>query len=144
MIEVLVAVVVFSIGLIGIASMQATALRLTHDSQVTVRASSLAADILERIRLNPVAREESHYDDISGTQSSPACVTGNSTNTTSCTPAEIAQLDAWLWTQKLATDLPTGTGTVAFSNNIFTVTITWKELINGTPTNQTYVAGTYL
>lgn len=153
MIELLVAVVVFSIGLIGIAGMQATALGLTHDSQVTVRASNLTADILEKIRLNPTARRAGHYNDISGTQTAPSCVTttdaqGDTTtdpsNTGACTAEELAQLDAWLWMEEISDSLPSGSGEVKFDNDIYTVTVTWKEKQNGTVVDQTYQAGTYL
>ena len=56
LIEVLVALVVLSIGMIGIAAMQVEGLRFGQQAVIGTRAVGLAADIADRIRANPDAR----------------------------------------------------------------------------------------
>jgi type IV pilus assembly protein PilV len=53
LIEVLVALVVVSIGLLAIAGMQATAVGANRDARMRTEATALAARTLERLRLLP-------------------------------------------------------------------------------------------
>jgi type IV pilus assembly protein PilV len=55
MTEVLVAMLLLGIGVIGFAGLQVRALSASHDSAVRTQASSIAKDVLERIRVNPTA-----------------------------------------------------------------------------------------
>lgn len=52
MIEVLVAVVILSVGLLGMAALQVTSTKMTAQSQYKTQAILLAQDIVERIRAN--------------------------------------------------------------------------------------------
>jgi type IV pilus assembly protein PilV len=53
MIELLVALLIFSIGLLGIASLQVTGMRMTRDAELMGRASLYVSSMAERIRANP-------------------------------------------------------------------------------------------
>ena len=53
LLEVLIALVVLSIGLLGIAALQGVGLRSSHGAQLTSQASVLAYDLADRIRTNP-------------------------------------------------------------------------------------------
>lgn len=55
LIEVLVALVVFSIGALGVAMLQLNALKHTDSAMRSTQASFIAQDLLERIRANPDA-----------------------------------------------------------------------------------------
>jgi len=55
MIELLVAMLIFSIGLLGIASMQVTGMRMTRDAELMGRASLYVSSMAEKIRANPSA-----------------------------------------------------------------------------------------
>lgn len=55
LIEVLVALVVFSIGALGVAMLQLNALKHTDSAMRSTQASFIAQDLLERIRANPGA-----------------------------------------------------------------------------------------
>jgi type IV pilus assembly protein PilV len=52
LVEVLVALVIISVGLLGIASLQLTTLQNNHNSLLHTQASALADDILDRMRAN--------------------------------------------------------------------------------------------
>lgn len=55
LIEVLVALVVFSIGALGVAMLQLNALKHTDSAMRSTQVSFIAQDLLERIRANPEA-----------------------------------------------------------------------------------------
>jgi type IV pilus assembly protein PilV len=62
LIEILVTVVLISVGLLGVAALQLTTLRSNQESYVRSQASVLASDILDRIRANPLQFREEAYD----------------------------------------------------------------------------------
>ena len=53
LIEVLVAIVVLSIGLLGVAAMQVTAIRVNSSSNTLTQATNVAQDQLERLMVLP-------------------------------------------------------------------------------------------
>jgi type IV pilus assembly protein PilV len=55
MIELLVAMLIFSVGLLGIASLQVTGMRMTRDAELMGRASLYVSSMAEKIRSNPSA-----------------------------------------------------------------------------------------
>jgi len=55
MIELLVAMLIFSLGLLGIASLQVTGMRMTRDAELMGRASLFVSSMAEKIRANPSA-----------------------------------------------------------------------------------------
>ena len=62
LIEILVTVVLISVGLLGIAALQLTTLRGNQESYVRSQANVLAGDILDRIRANPFAFRDGLYE----------------------------------------------------------------------------------
>lgn len=52
LLEVLIALIIFSIGMLGIASLQAHSLRMNHGSYQRTQAIFLAYDIMDRLRAN--------------------------------------------------------------------------------------------
>ncbi|MGA9223012.1 MAG: type IV pilus modification protein PilV, partial [Pseudomonas graminis] len=55
LIEVLVALLVLAIGLLGAAALQLNALKYTDSSRLSSQASFIAYDMMDRIRANPDA-----------------------------------------------------------------------------------------
>ena len=121
MIEVLVAMVILAIGLLGVATMQATGLRNNHSAYLRTQASLLGYDMTDRMRANNTGVEAGAYNSISGIPSDPGCIT------TGCTPAQMAQYDAFAWNTQLAAMLPSGQGTVAVVASIATITVMWDD-----------------
>ncbi|MET0661442.1 MAG: type IV pilus modification protein PilV [Steroidobacteraceae bacterium] len=68
LVEILVTVVLISVGLLGIAALQMASLRGNQEAHVRAQASVLAADILDRIRANSLSFRAGDYDvDYNGT-----------------------------------------------------------------------------
>ncbi len=129
MIDVLVALVVLSIGLLGLAGLQATGLRYNHGAYLRTQATLLAYDMADRMRANQTGVNAGDYDSIGFTTSlAKDC----SLSTVTCTPAEIAQYDAYEWSQDSRNLLPKGTGTVTKTGSLYTITVSWDDAGSGT------------
>ncbi len=90
LIEVLVAVVVLSLGLLGLAGLQMWAVKNTGNAFYRTQATLAAQELAERIRANPQGRANGAYD---GTV---ACGTiPKSCSQVACTPEELAAEDAF-------------------------------------------------
>lgn len=130
MLEVLISVIVLSIGLLGIAGLQAVGQRSNHSAYLRSQATSLAYDMIDRMRANQAgvgAGAYNNLDTTSTTYSNPGCVTSG------CSAAEMAQYDIHDWQMRLANQLPTGHGTVtgAGAGSVFTITVMWNDERNG-------------
>ncbi len=110
--EVLVSLVIFAFGMLGVAGLQVVSLASMDSAQYRSVATLKAAEMAERMRANPLAIypgqggahascRTSHYND---RHESPA----------SCAPAELAGDDVWDWNEELAARLPGGKGLVCF------------------------------
>lgn len=104
LLEVLIAAVIFSIGLLGLASLQVTGLKMSHDSLLRSTASIYANDMADRMRANYPAFLEGQggpYDNPTGANAGLAgCLgkTGAGANADqSCTSSQIAQEDFYEW-----------------------------------------------
>lgn len=121
MVEVLVAVVVLSFGLLGLAGLQASSLRNSASALQRSIATFYAADMADRLRANPAGRIAGGYDDVSAIPADPGCLSSG------CTALEMAQYDAYDWGTKLAADLPGGLGRVAAAAGQYTITVLWDD-----------------
>jgi type IV pilus assembly protein PilV len=107
LIEVMIAVLVLSVGLLGLAAMQAFGLRNNQEAYMRSQATILAGDIMERMRANIQGVNAGHYN--LGTPSAvAACLT-----TTGCTAQQLAQQDMFEWRTSMFNALPTPTPTNA-------------------------------
>jgi len=127
LIEVLVTVVVLSIGLLGVAGMQASGLRNNHAAYTKTQATNLAMDMAERIRANPKGRANYvGFNSKSAPANSPGCISAG------CNPTQLAEHDKFEWSQPLNANtkpvLPAGRGLVTQSGEQFTVTLFWREI----------------
>lgn len=121
LIEVLVTVVLISVGLLGVAALQLTTLRANQESYARSQAGVLAADILDRMRANPLAFRAGAYD-----------VTWNGTKNTSPRAAD----DLAVWQAAINSTLPgdatEAAGQIVRNGRIVTITIRWVERAEGT------------
>jgi type IV pilus assembly protein PilV len=126
-VESLVALVVLSVGMLGIASLYIASLKADRSALVRTQAVNLAIDIADRIRSNRAGKDDYATAGFTGTATS--CVG------TTCTAAEIAKDDLKLWQGNIKTYLPNGaTGTVVYAAaasktdpNRYTITVEWPE-----------------
>ncbi|WMP16979.1 type IV pilus modification protein PilV [Thiothrix lacustris] len=88
LLEVLIATVVLSTGLLGLAGLQIAGMKTTHNSYQMQQATWLVHDLLEHMRANRSAALAGQYNvATSCSEPSPACDTG------SCTAANLARYD---------------------------------------------------
>jgi type IV pilus assembly protein PilV len=118
LIEILVAVVLFSIGVLGLIGLQVASMKNVGESQYRVEAAMLANNLSALMRTSPAATRATDFASPSGTRFSS-------------------------WKSSVTSSLPAGDATVDTSNYpTVAVTISWRA-INDTGTRQ-YVATTTL
>lgn len=105
LLEVLVALLVLSIGLLGLAALQTVGLKFNHQSYQRTQAVILAYDIIDRIRANPQAKDT--YSGIGPSSTASGDCTSNA-----CTPAQLAAADAQEWLGRLRQTVAQGQGAV--------------------------------
>lgn len=125
LLEVLIALVVLSIGLLGIAALQGVGLRSSQGAYLTSQASLLAYDMADRIRANPdwLAVYDGFETD---------CAVGG---------GRLVDADLQEWSCAVETLLPSGEGRidglevqnfgVIGTITRYTITITWEDLQSG-------------
>jgi type IV pilus assembly protein PilV len=100
LVEVLVALLVFSVGMLGLLALQLGAKRATYEATQRSIATALARDILERMRTNPgqlPAYVRTHLGDAA----SPVPAPGADCTATLCSPSQLAAHDLREWEQLL-------------------------------------------
>ncbi len=107
LIENLVTLFILTVGLLGLAGLQATSLRINHQAFAQHKAVSLALNIADRMRANPEGVDGGFYSLIVGSSAVLPCYTSSG-----CSPQLMAQNDIWEWNQLLQSHLPGGYGIV--------------------------------
>lgn len=151
LLEVLVAIVVLAVGLLGLAGLQMLSLNYNQTALQRSTAVLQAYDLADRIRANVVgARTASNYI-FGGTNYAaarsyipvrPLCGT-----TSPCNPTQMAQVDRAIWWQTTRSALPEGAGFVLPTSSAeggFMVVIAWRERDESLGTNcePEWLAGT--
>lgn len=127
LIEVMVTATILSVSMLGIAQLQATSMKNSHDSYFRSAANTLAYEIVDRMRANKtVASTTTNYAIAIG-----STVAASNCETADCTPAQLAVYDQEAWKYLLANNLPGGDGAVAVSLGTtgaeVSVTVQWKD-----------------
>lgn len=93
LLEVLIAIVIFSIGLLGIAGLQVAGMRFTHGSQLRAVATAQAENLADRMRSNPQGMKDELYNILAEmpTAFDTDC------SALECTPAQLAAFDLVNW-----------------------------------------------
>lgn len=123
LIEILVAVLVLGIGILGVASTQVVSLQMNSQSQSRSQAVLLAEDILDRIRANP--DNPADYALVLG----DAQGADNGACDTSFAPANatVAANDMATWENNMACLLPDAKRAITVAGNTVTVSIDWDQ-----------------
>ena len=123
LIEALVALVVLSVGMIGIAALYGQGLGAARTALYRTIAVNLAADMADRIRANRFARAA-----YSAPGAPHPCGPGGAT---ACTPAQLAAYDKLAWSALVDGELPGGVGTVVFTPGTppaYAITVSWQDV----------------
>ena len=131
--EVLITVVVVSIGLLGLAGLQFAGLRAANRAQEHTQATLLAQDIEERLRANSAGAASGAYNNIT-IDASSSYTTAVDCFTISCTSAQIVSFDLNQWYRFLYPNpggnplLPSAAVTINSTNSAdFQITIQWGD-----------------
>jgi len=121
LIEVLVTLVLISVGLLGVAALQLTSLKSTQESYVRSQAAMLAADMLDRMRSNQNGFLAGDYDMASDASGFDAMGAGGT----------LAADDIEAWQDAIDRLLPgsddDAAGRIVRDDRIVTITIRWRE-----------------
>lgn len=113
MLEVLIAILVVSFGLLGLAGLQAVGLRNNHSAYMRSIATQEAYDIADRMRANKAGADAGSYStwlNSTTIPTDPNCITSG------CSTANMAKYDAFQWKTNLASLLPGGKGIVCLDS----------------------------
>jgi type IV pilus assembly protein PilV len=152
MIELLVAVLVMGIGVLGISALQMVSLQNNRGALQRAEAVNLAYDMMDRIRANPAGLPPGVvYDGLDLAENPP---NANDCNAATCTQAQMAQFDQAVWKCTLGNfnanatcqgfrtggviadeddqpGLAEGDGSIDVdANGMITVTVQWRETGN--------------
>jgi type IV pilus assembly protein PilV len=141
LIEVLVAVVILALGLIGLAGLQATGLANNQSAYNRSQVSQLAYDITDRMRSN--SSVAASYVAATAAGSIPVCPNGTNpctsctTTATPCNQAAMVTKDVFEWKNALRTTVPNGDGFIVqeppAGSGIYRVTVQWDDDKSGAP-----------
>jgi type IV pilus assembly protein PilV len=131
LLEVLIALLILSIGLLGLASLQTNGLRSNQMASMRTTATQIAYDIADRMHANPAGVDAQDYV-IAISDADPAIATD--CESTTCTSLEMATYDLAQWRSVINT-LPGGgssiTRTVTGTVVTHTITVFWDEYRQG-------------
>ncbi len=130
LIEIMIAVFVLSVGLLGLAGLQITGLKNNHSSQMRTEATIQANNILERMRINRAVALAGGYD-IALTDAAPS-------------GSDLVQQDLNQWLTELASNLPSGDGSIQtnLATGVTVITIQWDDSKGtGGSSTQTFTLG---
>lgn len=116
LIEVLITLVLLSVGLLGMAGLQALSMQSNHSAYYRSQATFLAYDIGERMRANRSVALAGGYD-----------VDFPASSNTNAETGDLASKEKGKWLNNLADTLPGGTGKVARAGSLITIEVRWDD-----------------
>jgi type IV pilus assembly protein PilV len=127
LLEVLVSLLVLSIGLLGLAGLQVNAVAFNHSAYMRTQATNLAYEIADRMRANRQAALDDDYDGGFAVMP-PACGSA-------VAGATVAEQDVSAWRIAMSCTLPGGNGSVDLDGDRLTVVVRWDEARGGGDVN---------
>ena len=125
-IEVLIAMLILAIGLLGMASLQVRAVQDTTNSSFRSIAIYYANDMADRMRANKDAVAAGGYNvHTGGSDKSGTCLA-----VAGCDSANMALHDKWEWQQNIAAALPAGRGEISVATGVYTVEVFWTDRVS--------------
>ena len=141
LLEVLIAVVVLSVGFLAAAKMQVQGMQYSQAAYFLSQATFMVRDMTDRMRANRDGVLAGHYNNF--TTNAGATGPGCFNTATKCTPQDIAQHDVHAWSQYLyappnavdfkpvlpSTDAITARGQIAYDaiTDVYTISVFWAD-----------------
>ena len=142
LVEVMVAMVIFSVGLLGLAGLQSLGMQNNQTAYFRTMAIQQAYNMTDRMRNNIAGVNAGAYSALN-TAIPPV---GTNCVTSACSPAELANFDHFEWNTNNDAQLPQGRGSVTVDGEQFVICVMWNELKVPDPVaepNCTAVPSTY-
>ena len=111
MIEVLIALLIVSLGMLGLAGLQAVSLKNSQSAYYRSAATQLAYDMSDRMRGNISGVLANSYNR-TGINTDYDVAVAACTTTAGCVASDLAQNDAYEWQQLILAVLPGGEGII--------------------------------
>ena len=142
LVEILVALLVLSIGLLGLAALQTTSLKYNTDSYFRTQATYFVYDIVDRMRANSASVVDGGTYDVPDTSSATSIISTYQSCKSStcacdatavCDTTQLAMHDLGKWYERMGQVLPGASNNnnlatiVIDSTKKITVTINWTE-----------------
>ena len=131
LIEILIAMLVLAVGLLGLAGLQAISLKNNQSAYNRSQAIQLAYDLADRMRANSTEITTTY----SNLLPSAATAKSNCLTTVGCSRPDMAENDLFEWNNAVTTVLPGGVVTIvpvqAPPIVTVTITITWDDNRDG-------------
>lgn len=148
LIEILVAVIIMSLGFLAAARMQVEGMRYSQSAYHQSQAYFLANDMIDRMRSNIAGVEQGHYSNAatSASATDPGCTL------IECNALGIARQDIHDWSANLypmlgasgfvpalpGTDVAPASGQILdMGDDVYAVVMQWNEIIKGENSQQT-------
>lgn len=129
LLEVLIALVILSVGLLGIAGLLSGTMKSNSSAYMRTQATVLAYSVIDRMRSNLPAVQNTTYD--VSMPAAPATSGSSACDTTACASPALAAYDISQWEQELAESLPGGRGSITTNVSpgatTVTVTVLWDD-----------------
>ena len=137
LIETMIALLVFSVGLMGMAALMVMSIKTNQSAYLRTQASFLAQSMADRMRANLGL-----INSYNGTYSVATAATDPCASGVVCSPATMVTRDRAVWSRQLADSLPNPTAVINCAGNVLggvvhagaapynglcTLTITWDE-----------------
>lgn len=126
LVEALVALLVLSIGMLGIAALYVESLRSGRTALLRTQAVTLASDMADRIRANRQGRD-AYQATVTSADTNAECSPGG----TGCATDALAKHDKAAWLGAIEAALPGATGTIDVDTTTtpatYTIVVSWTE-----------------
>lgn len=123
LIEVLIALIIMSVGMLGIAGLYVQSMQAGRTSMFSHHAVTLAGDVADRIRANPTAG----IAYAAGAGANNNCVSAGA----NCDVGQMAANDIDIWQRQSADVLPNGQVAVVYNDAVvpptYQITVSWDE-----------------
>jgi len=134
LIEVTIALLLLSVGALGLGRMQITAKRLGFEAIQRAEAAELANDLFERLRANRAALADYAGGSTAAIEGAPAPVPAADCHLNPCTAGQLQAWDRWQWERALSGATSAGSAgglvdaraCVAVDGQLVTVGLVWR------------------
>ena len=150
MVEILVSILILSLGLLGVAGLQTTGLKSNQSAYLRSQATHVASDIIDRMRSNPDGVSQGNYDNINSNSvpADPSCIS----SAAGCTSADLAQHDIREWSLSSKNNLPQFVGTVSKDgmstsdprDDVYVVRVQWNDVADSINSSKTLEINVHL